>query len=104
VVRFRAPSLWDRYKWHVALGTRLLVLQTALIVGLLVARAQRQHAQGILAERLHFETLMSEVSAEFLTVPSTAVDERIERMLKRVVEALDLDRASLAERTKGTET
>ncbi len=104
VIHFRPPSLWDRYKWHIAVGAGLLVLQSALIVGLLVARAQRQHAQGILAQRLQFETLMSEVSAEFLTVPSTSVDERIQRMLQRVVEALDLDRATLGERTKGTDT
>jgi signal transduction histidine kinase/ABC-type uncharacterized transport system substrate-binding protein len=104
LIRFRPPSLWDRYKWHIAVGAGLLVLQSALIVGLLVTRAQRQHAQRVLAERLRFETLMSEVSAEFLTVPSGAVDERIERMLERVVEALDLDRASLAEANRGTGT
>jgi hypothetical protein len=101
VISFWPPSLWDLYKWYIAGGVGLLLLQSALIVGLLVTRAQRRRAQLILAERLQFETLLSEVSAEFVTAPSTALDQRIERMLQRVVETLDLDRAALAERQKG---
>jgi hypothetical protein len=101
VISFRPPSLWDLYKWYIAGGVGLLLLESALIVGLLVTRAQRRRAQLILAERLQFETLLSEVSAEFVTAPSTALDQRIERMLQRVVETLDLDRAALAERQKG---
>ena len=70
VVQFRAPSVWDRYKWYIV-GRRgpCSSLQSALIVGLLVSRSQRRRAQRTLAERLRFETLLSEVSAEFLTVP-----------------------------------
>src|SRR5207253_553270 len=67
-------------------------------------RAQRRRAQRSLAERLRFETLLSEVSAEFLTLPASAVDDRIERMLQRVVETLDFDRVALAERQDGTNT
>ena len=104
VISFRPPSLWHLYKWYIAGGVGLLLLQSALIVGLLVTRAQRRRAQLILAERLQFETLLSEVSAEFVTAPSTALDQRIEHMLQRVVETLDLDRAALAERQKGAET
>src|SRR5207249_5598223 len=65
---------------------------------------QRRRAQRSLAERLRFETLLSEVSAEFLTLPASAVDDRIERMLQRVVETLDFDRVALAERQDGTNT
>jgi signal transduction histidine kinase/ABC-type uncharacterized transport system substrate-binding protein len=103
VVAFRTPSLWDLYKWYLAGGATLVLLQSALIVSLLVTRAQRRRTQRILAERLRFETLLSEVSAEFVTVPSTAVDQRIERILQRVAETLDLDRAALAERMDGTD-
>jgi hypothetical protein len=103
VVAFRTPSLWDLYKWYLAGGVTVVLLQSALIVGLLVTRAERRRAQRILAERLRFESLLSEVSAEFVTAPSTAVDQRITRILQRVVETLDLDRAALAERTAGTE-
>jgi signal transduction histidine kinase len=100
VVAFRTPSFWDLYKWYVVGGASLVLLQSALIVGLLVTRAQRRRAQRTLAERLRFETLLSEVTAEFVTAPSTAVDQRIERILQRAAETLDLDRAALAERTE----
>ena len=101
VVAFREPSFWDLYRWYVAGGVSLVLLQSALIVGLLVARAQRRRAQRDLAERLRFETLLAEVSAEFVAAPSTAVDERITRILQRAAETLDLDRAALAEQTEG---
>src|SRR5207244_6524170 len=95
---------WDLYKWYVAGGATLLVVQSTLIIRLLASRAQRRRAQSSLAERLRFETLLSEVSAEFLTLPASAVDDRIERMLQRVVETLDFDRVALAERQGGTNT
>jgi signal transduction histidine kinase len=98
VVSFRPPSFWTLYRWYIAAGAGLLVLQTALIVGLLVTHAQRRRAQRILAARLEFETLLSEVSAGFVTAPSLPVDRLIERMLQRLGETLDLDRAALAER------
>ena len=102
VVLFRTPSLWDRYKWYGAGGAILLLLQSALIVRLLVSRAQRRRAQRTLAERLRFETLLSELSTAFLTVPAGSIDSRIEGTLQRVVETLDFDRAALAEREQGT--
>jgi signal transduction histidine kinase len=46
LVRFREPSLWDRY-WYYLLGAATLVLaQTALIAGLLVQRARRHRAEA----------------------------------------------------------
>jgi len=104
IVSFRTPSAWDLYKWYVAGGATVLVVQSTLIIRLLASRAQRRRAQRSLAERLRFETLLSEVSAAFLTLPASAVDDRIERMLQRVVETLDFDRAALAERQEGTNT
>lgn len=98
VVRFRAPTSWDLYKWYIAGGVILLLVQSALIAGLLANRTQRRRAQRTLAERLRFETLLSELSAEILTLPASAVDPAIERMLQRVAETLDFDRAALAER------
>jgi signal transduction histidine kinase len=44
------------------------------------------------------------VSAEFLTLPTSEVDHTIERMLRRVVETLDFDRAVVATRENGTTT
>src|SRR5262249_27869722 len=104
VVAFRTPSAWGLYKWYIAGGATLFLVQSVLIIGLLANRAQRRRAQRSLAERLRFETLVSEVSAAFLTLPASEVDDEINRMLQRVGETLDFDRAALAERQEATDT
>jgi signal transduction histidine kinase len=45
VVRFREPSLWSVYKWHIAGVAALIVMQGALIAALLINRAQRRRAE-----------------------------------------------------------
>jgi len=97
VVRSREPSAWDLHKWYIGVGTVLIVVQTAFIVGLLNERARRRRAQGALAEQLRFETLLSELSARFIDLPVGDVDREIERALQRIVESLDLDRATIAQ-------
>src|SRR5262249_23659499 len=96
-VRFRMPSPWDYYKWPALGGLAVVTLQAALIVGLLVNRRQRRRAQQALAERLRFETLVSELSAAFVTLPAREVGGQIERALAQIVEELRLDRGLLAE-------
>jgi PAS domain S-box-containing protein len=96
-VRFRAPSPWDLYKWPVLGGVALVTLQAALIVGLLVNRRQRRRAQQALAERLRFETLVSELSAAFVTLPAREVGGQIGKALAQIVKELRLDRGILAE-------
>ena len=97
VVRFRAPSAWELYKWYIVAGATLLVLQTLLIAALLAHRARRRRAELALAGRLRFETLLSDLSAMFVASPASEVDRQIEQALRRIVEALELDRATLAE-------
>ena len=46
VVDFRAPSVWESYKWVIVSGGTLFVLQSALLIGLLVNRAQRRRAES----------------------------------------------------------
>jgi formate hydrogenlyase transcriptional activator len=48
-----------------------------------------------LAERLRFETLLSEISARFVNLPTERVDGEIEDVQRRVCEILDIDRSSL---------
>src|SRR6266850_3034018 len=43
-IRFREPSLWDLYHWHIIGAICLFVLQTGLIVALLAHRASRRRA------------------------------------------------------------
>ena len=82
---------------YLVVGAIVLVLQSALIVGLLVHRAQRRRTQHALAEQLRFETLLSGLSATFVTVPVGDVGPAIESGLQRIVTELDIDRAVLAE-------
>jgi signal transduction histidine kinase len=50
VVRFREPSLWEQYRWYVVGAVSVLLVQSGLIGGLLVHRAQRRRAQARLAD------------------------------------------------------
>ena len=56
VIKFREPSVWDRYRAYVVSAATLLALQTALIVGLVVQRTRRRRAEAQLRtsfERIH---------------------------------------------------
>jgi signal transduction histidine kinase/ABC-type uncharacterized transport system substrate-binding protein len=94
LVRFHEPSLWD-YRWYLAGGVAIVLLQSALIGGLLLQRAQRRRAQLRLAERLRFETLLSELSAIFTGPVPAEADRRVEAGLRRLVEDLDVDWATV---------
>jgi signal transduction histidine kinase/ABC-type uncharacterized transport system substrate-binding protein len=44
-VEHRIPSAWESYKWYIVAGITLILLQSALVFGLLVSRAQRRRAE-----------------------------------------------------------
>jgi len=46
VIRFREPSLWDRYRWAVVGTLALVLLESLLIAGLVVQRAWRKRAEA----------------------------------------------------------
>jgi signal transduction histidine kinase len=91
----REASRWDRYVW-VGAGI-LALLEALLIAGLLVERIGRRRAELSLAERLRFETLLSEQSAMISGVPATEVDREIKRALRRIADFFKADWGSLAE-------
>ena len=94
-ILFDEPSLWMRYRWYILGTVGALLLQTGLIAGLLVQHAQRRRAQESLAERLRFETLLSEMSA-ILADPSPADrDSPVEPALRHLVDGLDVDWATV---------
>src|SRR5215813_12972820 len=95
VVLFHEPSLWERYRLHVIVATSLIAVQTVLIALLLVQRAQRRRARRSLAERLRFETMLSNLSAALASCPSADIDREITRGLRAIVEDLGTDRATL---------
>lgn len=45
-VRFRQPSLWEAHRTGVLTGVAVLLLQSALIIGLLAARARQRRAEN----------------------------------------------------------
>jgi signal transduction histidine kinase len=50
VVLYKQPSLWDLYRWHVIGVASLCLIETLLIVGLLLERANRRRAKERLRE------------------------------------------------------
>lgn len=53
-----------------------------------------------LEERLHFEALLSELSAAFANVPASAIEEQIKRWLERLAAFLGADHGSLYQFTR----
>jgi len=49
-ILFREPSIWDRYKGYIVAATSLLIVQAALIAGLIVNRVNRQRAEHSLLQ------------------------------------------------------
>jgi len=52
-----------------------------------------------IAERLRFEALVNDLAAGFVNLEPERVDPAIEDCLRRIVEALGLDRSTLAQRS-----
>ncbi len=50
VVRFREPTVWDRYGLPIAVGIAVLLIQAGLITSLLVERRKRQQMSSALQE------------------------------------------------------
>jgi len=71
-IRFREPTIWWQYRWHIALVASVLLLQTALIGGLLYEHRRRRSAEASarnsLAELAHVNRLAtaSELSASIV--------------------------------------
>jgi PAS domain S-box-containing protein len=57
----------------------------------------RSRQQGLLDERLRFETLLSRLSATFIHLPADQIDGQIERGLQQIVEFLGVERSGLGQ-------
>lgn len=53
LVQFRVPSVWDQYKWYLLGIVFLILLQSALISGLLINRSSRKRAEGQNRKLIH---------------------------------------------------
>ena len=97
VLLYDEPSAWTMYRRYVVGGAALVLVQSGLIATLLVQRAKRRRAEGELADRLRFETLLADLSALFATSPVTLVDTQIQTALGRIGDDLGVDRVTVAE-------
>ncbi|HKO67798.1 MAG TPA: ATP-binding protein, partial [Burkholderiaceae bacterium] len=52
VVKFRKPSVWQHYRWHIIVAILLLLLQAAFIIALLIERRRRAFAELEARKRL----------------------------------------------------
>jgi len=75
----------------------VILLQAACIVALVVATRRRILAQRALDERLQYERLLGELSADFVSVIPDQVDDHVGRWLGRLRQAFDVDRIALVQ-------
>jgi PAS domain S-box-containing protein len=64
------------------------------VAGIVEDITERKCVELALHERLRFETLLTELSAAFAKLPTRAVDQEIDKWLQKIVEFLDVDRAT----------
>jgi signal transduction histidine kinase len=74
-----------------------LVPRLRLLGEVFAAALERKRLELALAERLRFETLLSEQSATFSSLSATEVDREIERALRHLADFFKADWGSLAE-------
>jgi hypothetical protein len=94
-LRYREATFWEQYGVYSAAGLLILALQSVVIIGLLVNRVRRRHAERALADRLRFESLLSEMSSRFVHLPPDRVGQEIKHALGQIAEFLDVDGGSL---------
>jgi PAS domain S-box-containing protein len=97
IIRNRPPTTWQLYKWRMIAVGLLLVTQTALIIGLFLHRRRRKRAEQSLARQLRFESLISDISSEFINLPSNEIELGIHKSLVRLRDFLGVDRISIFE-------
>ncbi|MBC2735907.1 MAG: sigma 54-interacting transcriptional regulator [Desulfobacteraceae bacterium] len=95
IVRFATVSFWDLYRWYILAAVMLIMLESGLIAVLLRQQTLRRRAQTDLKQRLHFEKMLSTLSAHFVNLPPDRVESQIAHALKMVAEFLEVDRATI---------
>ncbi len=94
-VLYREVSVWERYKWHILGLIAVLAIQSLLILTLVIERRSRQRAQENLEGRLQFESLLLEISTDFLKLPPEQVELELSQAVGRILRFLRVDRITL---------
>ena len=92
-------SLAERPEAAQTFSLQFFIVMVVTAVSLMLLAAvirEREKAEARLREQLGFERLLSEVSAGFADRPVERLDEAIRGALERIVQFLDVDRASIA--------
>ena len=87
--------MWELYKWRMIGVGLLLLMQTLLIIGQVLHRRRRKRAETSRRDKLRFETLISDISSEFINLPLSEIKFGIQRSLVRFRDFLGVDRISL---------
>ncbi len=91
----------DRVAYHMNIETvqqerswpKEYIPRLRLLAEIFVNALVRKDAEACLKSQLNFETLLSDLSARFIALPATRVDDAIEDAQRLIVETLGLDRS-----------
>jgi signal transduction histidine kinase len=105
VIRFREPSLWERYRWPIIGVVALVLLESLLIAGLLVQRVWRKRAEAETAVQRGYLVHAQRVSAmgELTTTLAHEINQPLGAIVSnadaacRLVDPADPKRADLLE-------
>ncbi len=100
IIRYREPTFWEAYRWHVLGMIAVLIAESLLIAGLLIQRRHRMRVQRSLDERLAFEHMVSECSTAFVNMPDAQIESHIEETMKATARLLEFDGARLSFKTQ----
>lgn len=79
------------------LGSRIDLGAAPALIGTMLDITDRKGAQAATEDRLRFERMLADLSADFVNVSAERLDETIDRGLKALVEFLGNDRSTLGE-------
>lgn len=85
---WRDPGTWEEYRGWILAAVTLVLLQTALIAGLLAERRRRLASQVQLADRLRVQALVADISTGFANLSGDRLDAQITSSLEQLGRAL----------------
>lgn len=100
-VSFKELTFYEQYRKPILGTIAVFVVQFVFISGLLLERRKRRLTQAKLLERLEFEKLLSNLSADFASLPPGEVDRAIEKWLQKLAEFLGADSGNLLQVSGG---
>lgn len=90
-IRFREPTVWERYRWRIVSAVGLLVLQTGLIIALLINRTQRRVAER--AARGFHGRLIRAHEEERARLARELHDDVTQRLARLAIDAAQVERS-----------